>query len=148
MEVEAIGVKSRGFSLLEVMVALTIVAMVFTVVFRGISVSLNTITRIEQSGRRLELARSKLAELDLCGPIRAGDHANGVFEDGTRWKVDTSGFVPPAENSPTTVVRVTLSLEWEGRTSPQHREITTYRFVPNPGNQPILSLEDQLRELR
>jgi prepilin-type N-terminal cleavage/methylation domain-containing protein len=140
--------RPRGFSLLEVMVALTIVAMVFTVAFRGISVSLDTLTRIEQSNQRLEQARFKLAELDLCDPIRAGDHASGAFEDGARWTVDTSNFIPPTENNPTSMVRITLAIEWNGRNGPQRREITTYRFMPNPGNQLIPSLEEQLREIR
>ena len=140
--------RSHGFSVLEVMVALTIVAMVFTVAFRGISISLNTLVRIQQLDRRLEYARSKLAELDLCGPIRAGDHAEGAFEDGTRWKMDTASFIPPTEANLTSVMRVTLSLQWQGRDGPQHREITTYRYVLIPANQLVRSLEDQLRELR
>ena len=140
--------KARGFSLLEVMVALTIAAMVFTVAFRGISVSLDTLTRIGQSDRRLELVRSKLAELDLCGPIRAGDHADGVFDDGTCWKVDTSSFVPATETNAGSLVRLTLSVEWAGRSGLQRRETTTYRYVLPQRNQPIPSLEEQLRDLR
>src|SRR5262245_45384828 len=62
--------RARGFSLLEVIVALTIAVMVFTVAFRGVSVSFDTLRRVEQSDRRLELVRSKLAEIDLAGPIR------------------------------------------------------------------------------
>ena len=139
---------SRGFSLLEVVVALTIVAMVFTVAFRGISGSLNTLGRVAESDRRLERVRSKLAELDLCPFIRAGDHAEGTFDDGTRWKIDTFGFVPPSETNPNSVVRVRLGVEWQGRNGPQRREITTYRFVPNPGSEPIRPLEEQLRALR
>ena len=138
----------RGFSLLEVIVALTIAAMVFTVAFHGISVSLETLTRIEESNRRVEFVRSKLAELDLCSAVRPGDHAEGAFADGTRWKVNTSNFVPETETNAASLVGLTLSVEWNGRSGLQRREITTYRFVVNQRNQPIPSLEEQLRALR
>ena len=140
-------VNRRGFSLLEVVVALTILAMVCTVAFRGVSVALRTLARVQQSQHRLELARSKLAELDLCSSIRAGDHAEGRFDEGTRWRVDTSSFIPPAENSSAEVVRITLRVEWDGETRVQRREIATYRFAVNSGR-PGKSLEEQLRELR
>ena len=79
---------------------------------------------------------------------RAGDHAEGTFDDGTRWRIDTFGFVPPSETNPNSVVRIQLGVEWQGRNGPQQREITTYRFVPNPGSEPIRPLEEQLRALR
>ena len=140
--------RSRGFSLLEVIVALTIMSMVLTVVFHGMSASISSITRIEESDRRLTLARSKLAELDLCGPIRAGDNAAGTFEDGTRWRVETSNFIEPTLTNPSSVVGINLKLEWEGRSGTQRRELKTYRFVPPQVNRTIRSLEDQLRDLR
>src|SRR5262245_52596665 len=96
-----INVRSRGFSLFEVIVALTIMSMVLTVVFRGVSGSLNTISRIEESDQRLTFARSKLAELDLCSSIRPGDQASGLFDDGTRWSVETSSFISPTDVNPT-----------------------------------------------
>ena len=140
--------RSRGFTLLEVMVALTIATLVFTVAFRGISVSLDTLTRIQQSNRRMDLVHSKLAELDLCGPIRPGDHASGTFSDGTRWVIDTSAFIPSTETNPASVVRIAFSFDWQGRGGTQHREISTYRFVQPQPNQSIRSLEEQLHDLR
>ena len=141
--------RPRGFSLLEVMVALTIVAVVFTLVFHGISGSLKTLDRVEQFDRRLELVQSKLAELDLCETMRAGDHAEGVWDDGTRWRADVSNFVPPTESNPASVVRIVLGVEWQGRSEPQRRAITTYRFVAAPRRDELIpSLEDQLRDLR
>jgi prepilin-type N-terminal cleavage/methylation domain-containing protein len=140
--------RSRGFSLLEVIVALTIATLMFTVAFRGISVSLDTLMRIEQANRRIALVRSKLAELDLCGPIRPGDHASGTFDDGTRWVVDTSALIPATEMNSSSVVRIALRIDWQGRGGPQHREIATYRFVQTQPNQTIPSLEDQLRDLQ
>src|SRR5262245_55179706 len=132
----------RGFSLLEVVVALTILAMVCTVAFRGISASLKTIARIELADQRLEQVRSKLAELDLCGPFREGDHAEGRFDDGSRWRVDTSNWIPPTQRAPGAVMRITLQVEWEGRNGVQKREIASYRFVQNLGALPR-PLEDQ-----
>ena len=119
----------RGFSLLEVIVALTIAAMVFTVAFHGISVSLETLTRIEESNRRVEFVRSKLAELDLCSAVRPGDHAEGAFADGTRWKVNTSNFVPETEtNAASLVGLVRVRREHDRRIVSYQRQLEEAKF--------------------
>ena len=142
--------KVRGFSLLEVVIALTIVGTVFTVVFRGLSVSIDTLNRVEDSNRRIELVRSKLAEIDLCPWIQAGEQVEGSFDDGTRWSVATSEFIAPTAFNGNSVVRIKLNVEWQGRAGTQRQEITTYRFVPlqRSGLASTPSLEEQLRELR
>ena len=142
--------KVRGFSLLEVVVALTIVGTVFTVVFRGLSVSIDTLNRVEDSNRRIELVRSKLAEIDLCPWIRAGEQVEGSFDDGTRWSVATSEFIAPTAANGNSLMRIQLNLEWQGTAGNQRREITTYRFVSFQQYRPtpVPSLEEQLRELR
>jgi prepilin-type N-terminal cleavage/methylation domain-containing protein len=142
-------VRYNGFSLIEVMVALTIVGLVFTVFMSGASRSLDAIVRVDQSDRRLEFVRAKLAELDLCGPIRAGDSASGIFEDGTRWRADAFPFIPPSATNPSSVVRIVLTIQWQGRSGQeQKREIAMYRYVPPPGAELITSLDDQLHDLR
>lgn len=141
----------KGFSLLEVMVALTILAMSFPVIFGAMSNSLRAERRTGESERRLLQARNKLAELDLLESIRPHDRARGSFEDGTRWQVETFPFVEPfnegRRSNPHAVVRAVLTLEWDGRNGTRRWEIETYRFVPATG-QPIRGLEEQLREIR
>jgi prepilin-type N-terminal cleavage/methylation domain-containing protein len=142
---------SHGFSLLEVLVAVTIIGIGFAVVFAGMSGSLRSLQRAEANDHRVELARLKLAELDLIKRIRPDDTASGVFEDGTRWILQSSTFIAPIDTdqkrNPASVIRVDLTLEWTGRNGPQKKVVETYRFQQADPT-PIPSLEEQLRELR
>jgi prepilin-type N-terminal cleavage/methylation domain-containing protein len=141
----------RGFSLLEVLVAVTIIGIGFSLVFAGMSGSLRGLERAETNDRRVELARYKLAELDLIKRIAPNDSANGVFDDGTRWTLKTSPFIAPVEVGPqpnsASVVRIDLTLEWMGRNGMQKRVIQTYRYQPGSATV-IPTLKEQLRDLQ
>ena len=143
--------RRRGFSLLEVLVAVTIVGFGFSLVFAGMSGSLKGLGRVEDTERRVELARLKLAELDLIQKIRPRDSATGQFDDGTRWTVASFPFIAPIEDGPlrnaASVIRIDLTLEWMGRNGIQKRVIQSYRSQQSDST-PIPSLEEQFHALQ
>src|SRR5262245_4507067 len=143
--------RHRGFSLLEVVVAVTLIGIGFSIVFAGMSGSLKSLARVEANDHRVELARNKLAELDLIKKIRLNDSASGVFQDGTRWTLRTSPFIAPIEDGPhrnaSAVIRVELTLEWMGRNEVQKRVIESYRYQSSDDPKTV-SLQDQLDQLR
>src|SRR5262245_23620739 len=138
----------RGFTLLEVLVAVTILGIGFSLVFAGMSGSLRALESVQTTDRRVELARYKLAEIDLVKRIRPNDSATGVFEDGTRWTVQSSPFVLPVQDGQrvnrASVIKIDLTLEWLGRNGVQKRVIQTYRY-DSGDTSPVPSLEEQLR---
>ncbi len=140
----------RGFTLLEVLVAVTLIGVGFSVIFAAMSGSLKNLSRVETNDRRVELARFKLAELDLIKKIRPQDSATGTFPDGTRWTLRSSPFIAPIEDpqrsNTSSVIRVDLTLEWMGRHGVQSKTIQTYRYQVIDQT-PIPSLEEQLRAL-
>jgi len=143
--------RRRGFSLLEVLVAVTLIGIGFSVVFAAMSGSLRGLARVEALDRRVELARTKLAELDLIKRVRSQDSATGVFPDGTRWTLRSSPFIAPIAEGPransSSVIRVDLTIEWDGRNGKQTQVIQTYRYQPADGAT-VPSLEEQLRDLQ
>jgi len=141
----------RGFTLIEVLVAMTILAMAFSVLFSLSSRSLDGMRRARDVERRVEFARTKLSELRLI-PVQAGDRAAGTLEDGTRWTVEVAPFIRPvtetSRNNANSVVRLRLSLEWQGRYEPQKWTVDSYRFMA-PASAGLLpkTLDEKLREL-
>lgn len=142
------GLRSSGFSLLEVIVALTILTASLTVLFRGFSDSLRVVDRVEANRRRLELVRAKLAELEVLTALRVSDRAEGLFDDGSRWEVELTPFIRPTETRADALVRVTLTVEWDGANERQRRSIVTYRHILVSASEQARSLEEQLRGLR
>jgi general secretion pathway protein I len=140
----------RGFSLIELVVALSIIALAFTVLFSSVSTNLRNIRRLDDYERRVQQARSKLAELELLPGFRPGDRSEGTFDDGTRWRIDVRSFLDAspelAASSAPAMVHLVMTLEWNGRRGPQSWTVDTYRMNP-PGLQ-LRSLEEQLSGLR
>jgi prepilin-type N-terminal cleavage/methylation domain-containing protein len=136
----------RGFTLLEVIVAMTILGLGFSAMFAGMSQSAHNITKLEQVEKREMLARNLLAELDLV-QLTSGATASGIFEDGTRWRLEVQPYIQPATQVSASVVRIELRLEWDARAGLQTRTIETYRLVRPTTTLPP-SLEDQLRVLQ
>jgi prepilin-type N-terminal cleavage/methylation domain-containing protein len=86
---------SWGFTLLEVLVALTVFAVAAALILSLVSGSLGSIRKVQLRTRTIEHAEAvmELALLDesIQGPTRF----TGDFEDGTRWSVLVEEYVPP-----------------------------------------------------
>ena len=134
--------ESRGFTLLEVAVAIAILGIAFSTLFGQISTSLSAFPRIGRSNALVENARNKLAEIRLLGSIRPTDQARGVFQDGVQWRIETSTLTRQ-ELQTRHILRVEVFVEGDGASM----SFVTYRFqeaVP----QETLALGDQLDALR
>jgi len=86
--------KSSGFTLLEVLVAMTILAMGIALGISLISRALGNIGRVEARTRIIDHANSVM-ELTLLDPeITEPMDFDGDFEDGTRWIMRIEEYVP------------------------------------------------------
>jgi hypothetical protein len=125
--------------------------MAFAVLFSMSSRSLDGLARVEKMHERVAFARARLDELRLVNYLRPGETTAGVLDDGTTWRLDILPFVEPVPDGVrrnlNSVVRIRLTLQWQGRTEPQEWSVETYRFVPPIPDVPGTSLEDQLREI-
>lgn len=81
---------ARGFTLLEVMVALAIFALVAASVLTAASSSLKNAARLEDKTLAMWIADNRLGELQLADPPPADGRANGELEfAGRRWQWQT-----------------------------------------------------------
>jgi general secretion pathway protein I len=88
-------IRSRGFSLLEVLVAFVILALVGTALFRLFSGSLANVAAADDYTRAVLVAESALAVAAATQPLRETT-ANGTADDGRiEWTTRVANYTPP-----------------------------------------------------
>ena len=76
--------RARGFTLIEILVAFTILAVAMVALVQAFSSGLRGLGSAEASAVALAHARAKLEEIGSVIPLEAGEVA-GEFDDGYRW---------------------------------------------------------------
>jgi prepilin-type N-terminal cleavage/methylation domain-containing protein len=87
--------QGEGFTLLEVLVALTVLAIGAALTLSLISGCLSNIRKVQMRTRIIEHAESVMELALLDDSIQKPTAFNGDFEDGTRWSVYVQDYVPP-----------------------------------------------------
>jgi general secretion pathway protein I len=82
----------RGFSLLEVLVAFTILAMLLGALFQVFSSGLRAARSGDQYTRATVIAQSRLAELGVAQPLREGV-SSGNDDGPYHWRVTVSPYL-------------------------------------------------------
>jgi len=88
---------AQGFTLLEVMVALTVLAIGASLTLSLISGSLGNIRKVQQRTRTVEHAEAVMELALLDESIGQPTAYSGDFEDGTRWSVRIEDYQMPEE---------------------------------------------------
>jgi prepilin-type N-terminal cleavage/methylation domain-containing protein len=94
---------ASGFTLLEVLVALTVFAIGASITLSLMSGSLGKIRKAQQRTRIIEHAESVMEIALLDQSILRPTTFTGYFEDGTNWSVRVDEYTPP--DSPRTLRR-------------------------------------------
>jgi general secretion pathway protein I len=129
----------RGFTLLEVLVAFTIAALLLVVIFRTIAGGLSGGQRAEAYTRATILAESTLDALGAVAPLNDDDHAD--VEDG-KFRIHTAveryrGSLASAGLGQYLVLyRITATVSWQEGRRPQSVSLTTLRLGPQPAQHP------------
>ena len=115
----------RGFSLLEVLVAFVILALVATALFRLFGGALNNASAADEWSRALLLAETRLAVAANASPLREATEQGTEKDAPLRWQTKVEPYTTPdtppeleraSETTATRVYRVTAEVRFPSDT--------------------------------
>jgi general secretion pathway protein I len=120
-----------GFTLLEVMIAVAVIAIALVAVFGSQSQSLTLANEAKFNTTAALLAQKKMAEIEVKRPLEPGSASGDFGEDfpGYEWdlRVDDVSFT--GASTVEYLKQVDLTVLWGDREQYQYR-LRLYRFVP------------------
>jgi len=124
----------KGFTLLEVLVAFTMLAVTFATVMQIIAGSARSTVKASQNTKIAMLAQSKLDELGLFELLEEGN-TSGDFDHTTSWQLEIIPFDVPYEGdynqdfSAVELMEITLIITSEFGNRQQTNEFHTLRAI-------------------
>jgi type II secretory pathway pseudopilin PulG len=132
--------REAGISLLEVLMAISLLGISFASIFSGLSTALRATDRLDRIERGTDYAEVKLKELLLDPTLGPGQIRSGVSPSGFAWQAETELidarplFGP---DRPAQLVRINLEVSWRTRLGRQTLSLQTFRlFIPEPPPNP------------
>lgn len=125
----------RGFSLIEVIAALLLLAIAFTALMRVAGGAIDLTHRAAQRSEAAMWARSLLDSAFVIEPLQAGTRT-GRFDPRYRWQLQVTPWNPggkPAANPPLQLYRLDLDVRWREGNHEQDAHFSTLR-AGMPGN--------------
>ncbi|MBL8703560.1 MAG: hypothetical protein JNM30_01885 [Rhodospirillales bacterium] len=126
---------AAGFGLLEVLVALGLVAATVAAGFQILGTSLRGVGDADRYTRAVLLAESRMAELGISVPLQIGETL-GEAGEGYLWRVSVrplASYAPPPAGTdgglPLLPLEVTVTIAWGAEAQPQEVVLTGLRLV-------------------
>ncbi len=117
----------RGFSLLELLVAFTLLATLFGALLQIFSDGLHAARAGERTTRAVVIAQSRLATLGVEQPLRIGA-ASGALDNGYHWRITVKPYLDDQLPAPRGILKplaVTVEVFWEEFGQPQTVTLTS-----------------------
>ena len=126
--------KQQGFSLLEILIAFSILALSLGILLKIFSAGVNTAVVAEDYTAAIQIAESLMAKTGVETPLLP-DQSSGVDNEKYHWLVEVSPFVFNPENVDPTAIRAVLYkvkviVNWgDDNTNDRQVELTTLKLV-------------------
>ncbi len=125
-----------GFTLLEVLVAFGILALLIGLLFQAFSGGLRAAGSAERRVTAVLLAKSRLAQLEAAGDLAPGERG-GELPGGYRWRAEIAAYRDDALGDPARLplipYRVELTVAWDpGPGAAASVSLTTLMLGPQP----------------
>jgi prepilin-type N-terminal cleavage/methylation domain-containing protein len=106
--------RQRGFTLLEVLIGLSIAGLALMALFDGAALGLRSVERAGRTAEALSHARSHLAALGQSGPLLPGE-TTGDDGGGFRWRrrIALLGVLPALQGGATALYDVRVTIGWD-----------------------------------
>jgi general secretion pathway protein I len=119
-----------GFTLVEIIVALAILALSLNVILPAISDGLWRTGEAEAQAEAASLARSLLAQAGSALTLKDGA-AVGEFENGLRWRVEVSPYGSVNQSMPVRAYKVVAEVGWGNAPGEHSIVLSTLRLGTN-----------------
>lgn len=121
----------KGFSLVEVLVAFSILALSLGVLLALFSSGLRNAGIAHEYSRAVTLAESKLAEVGVTEPLALGQR-QGAFDGQYRWRTEVAEYIPEEAtmaSEPLRAYQVTVRVNWSGALGDRSVALSTLKFA-------------------
>ncbi|MCR6663452.1 MAG: prepilin-type N-terminal cleavage/methylation domain-containing protein [Luteimonas sp.] len=134
------GARQRGYTLLEVIVAFSVLALALTLLLGSLSGSSRQVRWSTDAGRAALLAQSLLDQTGVGEALLPG-RSEGELEEGRyRWSLEVAPFVDPdrpgagvTDGNAPRLLRLQLTLAWREGGARERLQLSTLRLVqPDP----------------
>ena len=126
--------RAAGMSLLEVLMAISLLGVSFVTIFSGLSAALRATGRLDAFDRSNEFATQKLNELFLDPTFGPDQVRSGTSPSGIDWEARTELLdqrpLPGSQNS-AQLVRINLEVSWRTGSGRQNLSLESLKlFIP------------------
>ena len=126
--------KQKGFSLLEILIAFSILAISLGILLKIFSAGINTAVVAEDYTVAVQIAESLMAKTGLESPLQEGEDS-GTENDKYEWQVKVTPYLFNPDNVDemtitTTLFKVKVIVNWDiEKTKRRQIELTTLKLV-------------------
>jgi len=139
--------KQQGFSLLEILIAFSILALSLGILLKIFSAGVNAALVAEDYTAAVQIAESLMAKTGVETPLQAGGQSSGLENEKYHWlvevdpfvfnpeKVDTTAITADPENVGATAItaelfKVKVIVSWgDDNTNDRQVELTTVKLI-------------------
>lgn len=125
--------RNRGFSLLEVIAAMLLLAITFAALMKVAGGSIALTRNADDHSQAALWARSLLDTVDITTPLQPGS-SDGRFDDHYRWHLVVAPWSPGQAdaNAPVHIVKLDLDVFWGSRLRERSAHFSTLRVLGPP----------------